>query len=216
LEIEIENDRRKRKSVLWEQKACSSTDSVIQLIPSNPSQHVVFTNIIRRVSEAEDVMPPESQYQYEISDSQLPEPDQSNIPLTVLNYTVAKPEPEDVPDLQPVRDDEPDPDSGPSSPLDKSEDENRCYMCFAKFTDKKNMYAHIRKIHSSQPLIDSGIVCPLCKMNFTRQMHLRSHLCSLHKLKIDKQVLKFPYFAGLLSYRGSNGGLCFSVLFEYY
>ncbi|EEB18872.1 hypothetical protein Phum_PHUM537440 [Pediculus humanus corporis] len=100
-------------------------------------------------------------------------------------------------DIEPVNDYEPDPDTHTvlvsSEHLEKP---NKCYVCFRSFRQKKNMYAHIRKIHSTQPKIEGGILCPLCKMHALRQEHLRNHLESLHKISIEKEEKLFNTMEG--------------------
>lgn len=97
----------------------------------------------------------------------------------------------------PVYDHEPDPEPAESISCSKDMDaNNRCFMCFKKFRQKKNMYAHIRKIHSSQPKIQGGIICPLCKMHCLRQEHLRAHLATLHGTKIIKEERQFATIQG--------------------
>lgn len=99
-------------------------------------------------------------------------------------------------DIEPVYDYEPDPDTSLKKNIEEVEKPNKCYMCFRSFRQKKNMYAHIRKIHSIQPKIEGGILCPLCKMHALRQEHLRNHLESLHEIPIEKEEKLFNTMEG--------------------
>lgn len=101
-------------------------------------------------------------------------------------------------DIEPVNDYEPDPDTHTVLvSAEHLEKPNKCYVCFRSFRQKKNMYAHIRKIHSTQPKIEGGILCPLCKMHALRQEHLRNHLESLHKISIEKEEKLFNTMEGM-------------------
>lgn len=130
--------------------------------------------------------------------------DESQIPLTVQYCSQAAQvdiqddscSDEERETLKPVFDHEPDPEP-PSSPVNHSDMANTCYMCFKKFRQKKNMYAHIRKIHSSQPNIQGGIICPLCRMHSLRQEHLRKHLETLHHVQILKEERQFSTMQGI-------------------
>lgn len=99
-------------------------------------------------------------------------------------------------DIEPVYDYEPDPDTDSPATAEHLEKPNKCYMCFRTFRQKKNMYAHIRKIHSTQPKIEGGILCPLCKMHALRQEHLRNHLETLHEIPIEKEEKLFNTIEG--------------------
>lgn len=141
-------------------------------------------------------------------------PEASQIPLTVQNYncTAEAPPPEtnkrikvklesdsedEGEEMEPVFDYEPDPESSPQPRNTEDSDKPiKCYVCFKSFRQKKNMYAHIRKIHSAQPKIEGGILCPLCKMHALRQEHLRNHLEKLHDIQIEKEEKLFNTMDG--------------------
>lgn len=112
-------------------------------------------------------------------------------------------------DIEPVYDYEPDPDTVTKINVEQVEKPNKCYMCFRSFRQKKNMYAHIRKIHSTQPKIEGGILCPLCKMHALRQEHLRNHLETLHEIPIEKEEKLFNTIEGTILYRNLSFFLYF-------
>lgn len=141
-------------------------------------------------------------------------PEMTDIPLTVQNYNdsvtseinmnnkgsqksrQSSDTEDEEDDVEPVCDYEPDPEStGPTETEDAAKP-NKCYMCFKSFRHKKNMYAHIRKVHSTQPKIEGGILCPLCKMHASRQEHLRQHFESLHDIRIEKEEKLFNTMEG--------------------
>lgn len=153
----------------------------------------------------------ESEVVRDLSQNNKPADEVSQIPLTVQNYnsstettTIVKTEKqnsdsEDEGDeIEPVFDYEPDPESSTlTEAADDADKPNKCYMCFKSFRQKKNMYAHIRKIHSTQPKIEGGILCPLCKMHALRQEHLRNHLETLHDIRIEKEERLFNTMNGM-------------------
>lgn len=152
-----------------------------------------------------------------LSQSNKPVDEVSQIPLTVQNYNSSTETENNVKieklkhnsdsedegeEIEPVYDYEPDPESStPAEAADDADKPNKCYMCFKSFRQKKNMYAHIRKIHSTQPKIEGGILCPLCKMHALRQEHLRNHLETLHDIRIEKEERLFNTINEFLAWK---------------
>lgn len=209
LEIEVQRSLEIKRQ---NQLARLSSNSVIQALPNSYKESLPNIEPSKQDSVVfNDLGGPEEE--------ELPV-DESQIPLTVQYCGQADPvdshddsgSEEEI--IKPVYDHEPDPET-PSSPVNPNDMTNTCYMCFKKFRQKKNMYAHIRKIHSSQPNIQGGIICPLCKMHSLRQEHLRNHLQALHHVQIIKEERQFSTMQGrYLSFEKNSYSLVFVTEFE--
>jgi len=58
--------------------------------------------------------------------------------------------------------------------------EIKCSICDTKFTQKKNLYAHLRNIHGSDSLAVNNFICTVCEKTFKVQKTLDSHIKKYH------------------------------------
>ena len=75
-----------------------------------------------------------------------------------------------------------------------------CEFCSKAFSNNKNLYQHIRRIHKVEPNIPGNILCPIveCNAGVKTFERLRSHLQDFHSFQIEKDVLTFPDKSGIL------------------
>lgn len=65
--------------------------------------------------------------------------------------------------------------------MSSSASEIKCSICDTKFTQKKNLYAHLRNIHGSDSLGINNYVCKVCEKTFKVQKTLDTHIKKYHK-----------------------------------
>jgi len=65
--------------------------------------------------------------------------------------------------------------------MSSSAPEIKCSICDTKFTQKKNLYAHLRNIHGSDSLDVNNFICTVCEKIFKVQKTLDTHIKKYHK-----------------------------------
>lgn len=76
----------------------------------------------------------------------------------------------------------------------------QCNICSREFTLKKNLYAHIRKIHKIKPAIDKNkknIVCSSCSCICGSYSELRDHLICVHGYEMHCEQVTFQGKEGM-------------------
>lgn len=74
-----------------------------------------------------------------------------------------------------------------------------CDVCDKVFTLKKNLWAHLRKVHQLELKLDNGkIKCSECSEFFSRFVQLRDHLTTVHKKTFEEEVVEFETLQGSL------------------
>ncbi|XP_054710760.1 D-ribitol-5-phosphate cytidylyltransferase-like isoform X2 [Uloborus diversus] len=68
-----------------------------------------------------------------------------------------------------------------------------CSACSKVFTQQKNLFQHMRRLHDLSPHVPGKISCSFdCGETFRYQKQLRDHLQSFHELKLEKEIQDFP------------------------
>lgn len=56
----------------------------------------------------------------------------------------------------------------------------KCSFCDKTFIHKKNWYAHVRKIHDFEPLLEKDLKCETCNSKFSTNKSLIAHAKKYH------------------------------------
>ncbi|GIY68723.1 c2H2-type domain-containing protein [Caerostris darwini] len=76
----------------------------------------------------------------------------------------------------------------------------RCDKCDRKFSEKRNLLYHMRKIHLTEPITKIMRTCPLCRENFEIDKIL-NHFTAYHDIEIEKAILKFESYDNFLNWK---------------
>lgn len=65
-----------------------------------------------------------------------------------------------------------------------------CSFCKKNFTQKNNLYVHIRKFHDTEPLPEKDFACNICNAQFSTQGTLSVHTKKFHNTDVVKKTTR--------------------------
>lgn len=80
--------------------------------------------------------------------------------------------------------------------------EIKCKYCKKVFSQRKNLYAHIRNIHNKTPNTKKNknsnkVICPFCKLIVVSHLELRKHVSEKHDIEIKEEEKEFCKMSGM-------------------